>query len=250
VPCFDRFEIDIVSALSAQLVAALERLDLGPLTAELLSTLEQGQGVYQLFHKRMPVYVGKAESLKNRLQEHREKVSGRRNIEVEDMEFKCLYVHPNWTALAPEDALIRYYKKLGKGTCPWNGKSFGPHDPGRMRETTNKKTLGFDRLFPILDDWPCSWIKSGKCTAYDLLKSLKGNLPYLLRFEGADRRRPHPDLLAASVEVPSDGMPAIDLLRLVAKQLPGWQATVFPGHMILYRENFVYKHGMKIWPPD
>jgi hypothetical protein len=252
VPYFDRFEIDIVSALSSQLVTALERLDVGPLSTDVLNSLDAGKGVYQLFHKGALVYVGKAESLKKRLEEHREKISGRRNIEVDDMGFKCLYVHPNWTALAPEDALIKYHRNLGKGSCPWNGNGFGPHDPGRERETTNKRVEGFDATYKIRDDWPCSWIKPGEYIAFDLLKSLKQGLPYLLRFAGVKPKStiPHPDLLVAKINIPREGIRARDLLTLVASELPGWQATVFPGHMILYKEHRQYEHGETIWPLD
>lgn len=252
MPCFARFEIDIISALSSQLVVAFEKLDVGPLTQDQLNSLEPGQGVYQLFHKGLLVYVGQAQSLKKRLGEHREKISGRRNIDVAHMGFKCLYVHPNWTALAPENALIKYHRKLGQGTCPWNGNGFGPHDPGRERETTNKPTEGFDAQYPIRTGLPCIWITPGEYTAFALLKSFKGSLPYLLRFEGAAPKssKPHPDLLATKVKVPSEGMGAKDLLKLIAKNLPGWQATMFPGHMILYKENRTYQHGKKIWPLD
>ncbi len=168
------------------------------------------------------------------------------------MAFKCLYVHPNWTALAPEDALIKYHRKFGQGTCPWNGNGFGPHDPGRERETTNKPTEGFDAQFPIRDEWVCAWIKAGEYVVYDVLKLLKGGLPYLLRFETAapKSRKPHPDHLATNVKVPSDDIPAKELLRLIAKKLPGWQETAFPGHMILYKEHRVYNHGKNIWPLD
>lgn len=252
MPCFARFEIDIISALSSQLVVAFENLDIGPLSRELLNSLEPGQGVYQLFHKGSLVYVGQARSLKKRLGEHLEKISGRRNIDVADMGFKCLYVHPNWTALAPEDALIKYHRKLGKGTCPWNGNGFGPHDPGRERETTNKPTEGFDAQYPIRADLPCTWIKPGGYTAFALLKSLKTGLPYLLRFGGAAPKssKPHVDLLATKIKVQSEGMSARDLLKLVATKLPGWQATLFPGHMVLYKEDRTYQHGKTIWPTD
>jgi hypothetical protein len=30
--------------------------------------------------------------------------------------------------------------------------------------------------------------------------------------------------------------------------LANWQATRFPGHVILYKEQRTYKHGIKIWP--
>jgi hypothetical protein len=249
VPYHARFEIDIISALSSQLVAAFEKLDVGPLDESALKSLEQGQGVYQLFHKAALSYVGQAKSLKNRLTQHRAKISGRRSIDVADMGFKCLYVHKNWTALAPEDSLIKYHRTLGEGVCPWNGNGFGNHDPGRERETTDKPTEGWDALYPIREDWPCSWVSAGEYKAYDLLKSLKAGLPYLLRFQGAQRKstKPHPDLTAADVEVPRNAMHANELLKLVAERLPGWQATAFPSYMILYKEQRHYAHGKIIW---
>jgi hypothetical protein len=249
VPYLAKFEIDIISALSSQLVSAFEKLDGGPLSERAIKALDPGQGVYQLFHAGALVYVGQAKSLKNRLGEHHEKISGRRNIDVADMGVKCLYVHPNWTALAPEDALIKHHRKVGK-PCPWNGNGFGPHDPGRNREDTNKPIQGFDKLFPIRDDWPCSWVRAGEYGALDLLMLLKKRLPFLLRFEMAapKSKKPHPDYLTAKVKVPSDAVSARELLTLVTKKLPGWQATVFPGYMILYKENRQYTHGETIWP--
>jgi hypothetical protein len=44
-------------------------------------------------------------------------------------------------------------------------------------------------------------------------------------------------------------MSAKDLLVEIAKQLPdGWQATQFPGRLILYKEQADYRHGRRIWP--
>ena len=73
-----------------------------PLHPDYLDALAGGQGIYQLYHLQNLVYVGKANSLKKRLNEHRDKISGRQRIDVAEMSFTCLYVHPNWTALAPE----------------------------------------------------------------------------------------------------------------------------------------------------
>jgi predicted GIY-YIG superfamily endonuclease len=232
------------------LVIAFENLNIGQLSEQEIKSLERTQGVYQLFHKDALVYVGQAQSLKKRLTEHHEKIAGRKNISVAEMGFKCLYVHPNWTALAPEDALIKYHRKLGKGSCPWNGNGFGPHDPGRERETTNKPTEGFDVTYPIREDWECSWVKAGDYKAHELLKSLKGGLPYLLRFEmeAPKSQKPHPDLAGAGVRVPRSGMRADELLKLIAARLTGWQATAFPGHLILYKERRDYHHGKTIWP--
>jgi len=111
---FDSFEIDIISALSTQLLDKLTQLSPAPLDPESLSALSSEQGIYQLFHREKLVYVGKADNIKKRLNEHRFKIVGRKNIDVDDMAFVCLYVHPNWTALAPEDALIKHYKSESK----------------------------------------------------------------------------------------------------------------------------------------
>ena len=41
---------------------------------------------------------------------------------------------------------------------------------------------------------------------------------------------------------------ATELLRLIAQALPEWQATAFPSHMILYKEDRAYVHGKIISP--
>ena len=247
---FDHFEINIISALSAQLLEKLKQLEPAPLHPDYLDALAGGQGIYQLYHQQNLVYVGKANSLKKRLNEHRDKISGRQRIDVAEMSFTCLYVHPNWTALAPEESLIKHYKKSGEGACAWNGNGFGPHDPGRDRETTDKPTEGFDAKYPIRGDWPCDWIDKGSYDAFELLSSLKRELPFLLRFEMAAKksRSPHDAFSGLRVEVLKDGMGSTDLLVLVAKALPGWQATAFPSHLILYEEDRPYKHGKRLWP--
>ena len=250
MPYFDRFEIDIISALSSQLITSFSGLTPVALTVEHITALDRGQGVYQLYHQGNLVYVGKADQLRRRLMDHFEKITGRKNITVHEMEFTCLFVHPNWTALAPEDALIKYYRHSGTGECSWNGNGFGPHDPGRPRETTGKPPDGFDAQYPIREDWMCEGINAGEYRASDLLKRLKSKLPYLLRYETARQgsQQPHPEQEQATIIVPRDNMTATELLRLVAESLAGWQATFFPSHMILYKERQHYRYGTTIWP--
>jgi len=241
LPFFDEFEIDLVSALAEQLVAAFDKLDVGSLTEEHINTVPKEQGVYQLFRDGALVYVGKADNLRGRLIQHRRKIVGRQNIDVGRMGFKCLTVHKNWTALAPETSLIAHYKEQ-PNACEWNGNGFGIHDPGRERDTTNKDPEGFDSQFPIRDDWPCTGIDAKVWNLSELLAKMKKELPYLLRYDTA-----YADYKNVKVKVPKAGMTATDLLALIAKQLPGWQATRFPSHMILYKEKREYKHGVVIW---
>lgn len=255
-PFYESFEIDIIEALSDQLTSALNQLVPAPLDPAHFLQLPTAQGVYTLWYSSVLVYVGKTNDLQKRLREHYEKISGRMNINVSDMEFSALLVHPNWTALAPETALIKHYKKAVVG-CEWNGNGFGPHDPGRDRETTNKPPDGFDTKYPIQKHWPCPWFTSKKqWGCLDLLVELKRFLPYLLRYQ-TDQIGPrkfehftkgHADQRALTVSVPSVNPPtsAQEILALVAAQLPGWQATVFPSHMILYKESKNYLHGITI----
>jgi len=242
---FAHFEIDIISALTEQLLAAFEGLDPEGLTPENLAATPTGQGVYHLYKNGVLVYVGKASNLRKRLSDHRFKIIGRRNIDIAEMSFTCLTIHPNWTALAPEDALIRHYKAQNAAVCEWNGNSFGPHDPGRDRETTNKATQGFDTQFPIRDDWPCAFVEAREWNIRELLIRIKDELPFLLRYDCTDKnyRLGHPAYNDRVVVVPQANMGTSELLRLITQQIPGWQSTRFPSHMILYPETRDYVHG-------
>ena len=249
MPFVAHFEIDLVTALAEQLTAAFEGLEQGPLSEENIATVPAEQGVYHLFRKGLLVYVGKANSLRGRLSEHRFKITGRRNIGAGEITFTCLTVHKNWTALAPESSLIGHYKGLPGNLCEWNGNGFGPHDPGRDRETTNKPPDGFDSQFPIRYDWPCSGVAAKEWNIRELLIQIKAELPFLLRYQAEDKKKyrgGHPDFNDLSVRAPEPGMPADELLRLVTRQIPGWQSTRFPSHMILYKEAREYVHGTVI----
>ena len=250
MPSHANFEIDIISALSSQLVAAFSKLEIGKLTEEALDSLPKGHGVYKLYHGGSLVYVGQAEKLRKRLGEHQFKIRGRQKIDVADMGFKCLFIHKNWTALAPENSLIKYYREAGEGECAWNGNGFGPHDPGKERETTNKAPDGFDAQFPIRKDWVCEWIRPGEYSGAELLSSLKRGLPYLLRYEmqSKNSRLPHEEYKDLKITVPPDCRTAEEILRVIAQSVMGWQATAFPGHLIFYKEKRDYRHGTVIWP--
>jgi hypothetical protein len=139
------------------------------------------------------------------------------------MSFSCLTVHKNWTALAPEESLIKRYREQSYEVCEWNGVSFGPHDPGRDRETTNKDTEGFDVQFPIRDDWPCDFVDAREWNVRELLIRIKKGLPFLLRYEAVNKkyRKGHPDYNNLVLTVPAAGMPVSELLRLVTRNLPG-----------------------------
>ena len=42
----------------------------------------------------------------------------------------------------------------------------------------------------------------------------------------------------------------VNPIREIARQFPpGWQATRFPSHFILYKESKTYRHGIRVFPP-
>jgi hypothetical protein len=244
---YGEFDFDLAGAVQEQLLKAFNVLPIGPLSEELTSELRVRHGVYQLFLHGVLVYIGKAKSLKARLRRHRFRLGGRKNLNLADVGFKCLYVHKNWTPMTHEEALIRLYQR--EGSQLWNGMGFGSNDPGRNREQTNQPPEGFHRQFPINSDLPCDFLEPGTWKVRDLLRHLKGELPFLLRYEGHTRGG-HADFVKKKVAIAASGRPLSEVLTDVARALPrGWQLTIFPSHVILYKESRAYDHGEVLWPP-
>jgi hypothetical protein len=242
MPFFRAFDIDLPRALREQLVEAFSQLETGALNPANVNQVPVQRGVYQLYFDEQLVYVGKADRLRTRLTKHMRKIQGRTNLEISQMSFKCLYMSANWSTLAPESQLIALYKS--QGTAFWNGNGFGPNDPGAGREDRNKPPAYFDQQYPIRENWPCDFIVAGDWAVVNLLRSMKRDLPFLLRFQ-----KTSPDYANVSIEVPSTGMPASELLRMAATSLPqGWQATRFPSHMILYKRIREFQFGTVIYP--
>ena len=128
-------------------------------------------------------------------------------------------------------------------------------DPGREQEDTTEEDT-FNSLYPIDPDYMCNWIEPGDYVAWELLAKFKKGLPYLLRYhritsesnEQSDLDAEQ-ELKSTKISVPALRLTARSLLREIAKQLPrGWQATQFPGRLILYKEQKQYRRGLRIWP--
>src|SRR5262249_22641234 len=130
----DVFTLDLHRALVEQLPEALDQLAPVQLTESNLAVLGNERGVYQLFEREQSVYIGKSEQpLATRLDQHRRRCSGRLNIDVRDMSFRCLYVDRFVDAVSPERVLIEKYQKVG--LAPWNiQEGFAPKDVGRNRD--------------------------------------------------------------------------------------------------------------------
>lgn len=248
---FIAFELDLMGAVLDQLIPILDKMEGEPLTRAAAQLLPDAQGVYLLIHQGQVHYVGKTDAeagLRTRLTRHVTKFEQRDNIVPADVQFKAAQILV-LTAMDIESKLINHYR------TDWNGSGFGSNDPGRQRETTAKPPQGFDARFPINIDLPLDFLVAGPTTVHDLLMQLKLGLPYTLRYElepGAKgshsfRSRPHPDMPGVPLTVPVGPITARQAMQLVLGALPhGWQATYFASHLILYKENRAYTHGMPI----
>lgn len=235
---YRHFELDIAAAVTDQLGGCLDDMTPVPLSdAEALLHVPNEGGVYQLHHLEAPVYVGKAKSLQSRLRQHASDLDGRQNISRADVSFVCATLSPNWAPFGAEDILMR------RASLAWQGSGFGNNDPGEQRDTTTINEGHWDVQFPIRLDWKCAEVKAGTYSAADLLKRVKRSLPFVLRFQrfgqGA-HAPPHPAVEAANVTLPTDAMPFWEIMRLIVKALPGWEAVAFPGYAIFYQKGRVY----------
>lgn len=242
------FKLSITKALADQLADAMRRLEPAPLTPENLQVLEGRPGVYELYVGAKRVYVGKAKAnLPERLAQHQRKLSGRQNIDIQDVTFQCLYVDEDLDSASPERMLIGAY--AAEGTISWNNNGFGNKDPGRRRDRTKVKAAHFDAQFPINLDARVTVTDQDTEYALDALADrVKAALPYNLRRDKQDHVA---DLRSSRAVLPAGEWAVTDLMRLIVGALPiGWQATALPGYLILYREHSEYESALRVWRRD
>lgn len=252
---FAEFEFDLPKALKKELIHVLDGMDSGLLRGEVTALVPGAQGVYQLFHDGALVYIGKTDAeagLRMRLSRHAQKILHRPTL-AGDVHFKAVRIMV-FTALELETQLIAHYRKLDPASAAWNGSGFGSNDPGRQRETTNKKPDGFDDNHPIDIDVAGEWLRPETMTVAAALKALKAELPYTLRYETerdasgrAHPNKPHPDLLEPTIDIPHGRQTVRSLMMIIRDALgPEWQATAFVSHVILYKEALGYRYGSVI----
>lgn len=240
----EELEFDLPSKLLEELVSLFDQMPSGKLNAESLMSVDEAQGVYQIFKDEKLVYIGKTDSeagLKKRLQRHSVKVQGRLNLDVNQVTFKAIRVFV-FTAMDLESLLIKYYKE--KGLDPeWQNSGFGSNDPGRERDGTKVNKKGFDYNYRINLDIPVKIStvdENHNISVADALSQAKKQLPYNIRFETATKRgrAPHQDLLNSIVSLPNYSISALSLLKKVKSSLgKEWQITALPGYVIIYKEN-------------
>jgi hypothetical protein len=131
------FEFDLDRGIRDQAVQKLE----GSPQLELKKGIGPAKsGIYALYFKGRLVYIGKASkdrtkskrTLRARLNEHVAKLSGRRNLTLEEMTCRYLTLASDWWVFAAEFALIAHYKP------EWNGSGYGSKVPGKGRPGTHR----------------------------------------------------------------------------------------------------------------
>ena len=228
------------------------------LSQENVDKLPQGaKGAYMLFHREVPVYAGKTDvrhGFRNRLGRHWYTLQHRRGIDIDDVGFKAvrIMVFSNFDA---EAILIQELRRQNPKHLAWNDSGFGSNDPGRNRE--GQEPAEFDVQFPIDIDKRLGVIPPGSHNLRDLLVSVKTELPYLLRYETdvtskvgkkvtyASYTVGHADQRDATVDIPDGPMTMRGFLTTVINSLPGWQATVLPSRVILYKEHADYQFALE-----
>lgn len=249
---FKEFEFDLPRALKTELISLLDGMGTDPLQPDVTAEVPEAQGVYQLFYDGALVYIGKTDAeagLRTRLSRHARKIMHRPTL-TGAVRFKAVRIMV-FTAMDLETQLIRHYRAFNTGAATWNGSGFGSNDPGRERETTNRRPEGFDDQHPINIDLPGEYLAQGTVPVASALAALKAVLPYTLRYETlrdgrgrAQRGQPHADLLAANVTIPPPPHTVRGLMQTIRGALgTDWQATVFASHVILYKESRPYQYG-------
>lgn len=224
------YTFDFLGTVSKQLVDKLDSLGVTALTGGALDDLAafQGdtgcaQGVYLIHEGAHPRYLGKADGVADRLAQHLRKLTGRRNIHLADVGYKAVLLDASMSTAANEELLIRLYSEAHAGM--WNGKGFGPKDPGRKRDTTDASV--FDREHPIITDFAVNGVDDNQ-TLGSLFRAMKDGLPYVFRYEVGE---------AADLPINLAGVPrnAEALLRAAMHILPGgWHGAILAYGMVVY----------------
>lgn len=234
---FTEFEFDLPGALLNNLINILDGVAPAQLESTNVAAIPEDQGVYQILLDGAPVYVGKTDAqagLNKRLTRHSRKILHRQGLDPSRVGFKAVRIYV-FTAVDLEGDLIRYYGT--SGGLAWNGGGFGSNDPGRQRDTTRNKPANYDYQYPIDIDRPIEEELS-QGSAAEMLRTLRGMLPYAFRIEGQARHTDLRETIVPALPAPYTARQAVQ--HIVNHVPPGWQATKLLGYIIMYKESRVY----------
>lgn len=241
------YNFNFLETISQQLKSSLDALTITPLNAGSLAVLladqvrlSARQGVYQLYLGNDLVYLGKADDVAYRLDEHLTKLSGRNGVHLPSVGYKALLLDRSMSTAANENVLIGLF--LPTNPQMWNGKGFGPKDPGKERDTTRPNY--FDTKYPIRSDYPVPGVEDHESIG-SLLGKLKAALPFVFRY-GLDGKSPVSALVVDLTGVPRT---AEDLLQAALRVLgAGWKGAILAFGMVLYETTKDYPYGKTLLP--
>lgn len=244
------YNFHFLNTVSRQLVAKLDELPVSVLDPDTLSELglfqevnNAKQGVYLLHYEGSPVYLGKAEDVRERLAQHLTKLTGRQNIQLTDIGYKAILLDRSMSTAANETVLIGFFRQNHVGM--WNNRGFGPKDPGRQRDNTRPSY--FDQMYPIRDDYPVTF-DDNSAKLGDLLLAIKAQVPYVFRYSIVGQESLDVDL-ANIPRALSSQIAAKDLLQLAVTRLgAGWKGVVLSHGMVLYCTTSEYEFGRELLP--
>lgn len=256
-PGYGEYEIDIEEILRQGLPAFLATVAPAPLTAPNVEAIPaRAKGAYMLLLDGHPVYAGKTDTrhgFRDRLGRHYFTVQHRVGLDPARISFKAVRILV-FSSFDVEALLIQETRKSDRTALRWNDSGFGSNDPGRNREI--QEPADFDKEFPVDIDRSLDVLSpEATMTVHDVLVRLKERLPYLLRYETdlAANGRPsrhtvgHAEARAATMTVPAAPATVRMMLQAVLDALPaGWQVTVFPDRLILYREAQTYRYAREV----
>ena len=169
------------------------------------------------------------------------------------MSFRCLYVDRFVDAASPERMLIANYR--ARGQAPWNvDEGFAPKDVGHKRDMGEPGQWFIDR--PANYQAPITVEEGGReVPVLRALGLLKEEVPFdLFRYASRrsrgrqDQRDAATDYPGRSVVLPVGPASVLQHVRAVVARLPvGWQATVLPHGVILYKETHDYDYALAGW---
>jgi hypothetical protein len=238
------FSFDFLNTISKQLHEALDGLVVTKLNADTLRELREcqtanaaKQGVYLLYSDDQPVYLGKADDVAGRLEEHMTKLHGRQHIDADKIGYKAILLEKSMSTAANEDVLIALF--TDRHTGMWNGKGFGPKDPGQERDTTRPSY--FDSHYPIRLDIDIPDIGDDE-TLNSLCQKMKAHLPWVFRFKLNGRKNDPINLRGV------DRRPEPLLQAVVDRLGAGWRGAVLSFGMVLYESRKEYRFGRVVDP--
>lgn len=240
------YNFDFLNTISTQLKSCIDSLDETILNQDAIQALSNfqdknhsKQGVYLIHYDGLPVYLGKANIISVRLSEHYQKLLGRQKIDPRLISYKAILLEKSMGTAANEALLI----KLFKADYPemWNGRGFGPKDPGRQRDTTEPSD--FDREYPINDGYEIDFGYTA-ANLEECLKKVKTELPYLFRYKISLNAEQ-----SIQISLPAIKVTAREFLQLAVDALgKGWKGVILSYGMIIYKTNNKYEFGEEIFP--